>query len=183
MKEQYIETQVSETLINLLQTHTLKDITIKELCNDAQIGRASFYRYYTSLEDVLNKKALFLIQSWGHAFEQNPNSRPDIVFESLFHHFKEHKDFYCVLYKCGQTQVLIDTIKTKLELHNHLPNPIAYGKSYFAYGIFGWINEWILRGMQEEPEALNHLFFEQIQTISHSIKLLKHASSSTLPQA
>lgn len=172
MKEQYIETQVSRTLIKLLQTNTLKEITIKELCNDAQVGRASFYRYYTSLEDVLNKKALFLIKSWGYEFEQNPKSTPDMVFESLFNHFKDNKDFYSVLYKCGQTQVIIDTIKTKLELYNNIPNSTAYGKSYFAYGIFGWINEWIMRGMQEEPETLNHLFFEQTQIISNTIKLL-----------
>lgn len=176
MKEKYIETQASEALIKLLQTNALKDITVKELCNEAQIGRASFYRYYTSLEDVLNKKALFLIQSWGYEFEQNPNSMPNQVFESLFYHFKENQAFYSVLYKCGQTQVIIDTIKEKIDLHDDLPNSSAYGKSYFAYAIFGWINEWILRGMKEDPETLNHLFFEQTQMISNTIKLLNNST-------
>ncbi|WP_221736820.1 TetR-like C-terminal domain-containing protein [Streptococcus anginosus] len=71
---------------------------------------------------------------------------------------------------------IVDTIKNKLGLHEDLPNSAAYGKSYFAYGIFGWINEWILRGMKEEPETLSHLFFEQTQMISNTIKLLNNST-------
>lgn len=74
MKEKYIETQISKALIQMLQNHDLKNLTIKEVCFQAQIGRASFYRYYSSLEDVLNKKALFLMQSWADAYESPNNS-------------------------------------------------------------------------------------------------------------
>lgn len=172
MKEKYIETQISTTLIQMLQNNELKNITIKEVCLQAQIGRASFYRYYNSLEDVLNKKALFLIQSWGDEYEQNPESTPKQVFVSLFHHFKDNKKFYTTLYKCEQTQVIINTIKKKLGIYEDLSNTDAYGKSYFAYGLFGWINEWILRGMQEDPDTLSHLFFDQVKIISNVIEAL-----------
>lgn len=180
MKEKYIETQISKALIQMLQNHDLKNLTIKEVCFQAQIGRASFYRYYSSLEDVLNKKALFLMQSWADTYESDSETAPDQVFASLFQHFRDNKEFYTTLYKCGQTQVIINTIKNKLGMYMDLSSTEAYGKSCFAYGLFGWINEWVLQGMQEEPDTLSRLFFEEVKTISGVIGALSDSAEKQM---
>lgn len=67
MREHYIETQITNALIHLLKEKDLKNLTITEVCLEAEIGRASFYRYYNSLEEVLNKKSLQLIIDWGRS--------------------------------------------------------------------------------------------------------------------
>ena len=36
-------------------------------------------------------------------------------------------------------------------------NILAYSKSMFAYGLFGFCNEWYLRGMPETPESIADL--------------------------
>lgn len=172
MKEHYVENQLSQTLIQLLQEKDLHNLTVKEVCLKAQVGRASFYRYYSSLEDVLSQQSRRLMQEWGREFEANPQSTPDTVFQSLFQHFLEHKAFYSILYRYQLTQVIVDTIKDKIELTADLPNDIAYGKSFFAYAIFGWINEWISRGMSENPTQLNQLFQEQAEVILGSLQAL-----------
>lgn len=170
MREHYIETQITNALIHLLKEKDLKNLTITEVCLEAEIGRASFYRYYNSLEEVLNKKSLQLIIDWGEKLEHNPEATAQRVFESLFEHFQEHKEFYSILYHYQLTQVILTTIKEKLELHPNLPNATAYGKSFFSYAIFGWINEWILRGMQEDPDQLNQLFKLQSNLILEIIQ-------------
>lgn len=165
MKEHYVENQLSQTLIQLLQEKDLHNLTVKEVCLKAQIGRASFYRYYFSLEDVLSQQSHRLMQEWGREFEANPQSTPDRVFQSLFQHFQEHKEFYSILYRYQLTQVIVDTIKEKIELTADLPNDIAYA-------IFGWINEWISRGMLESPSHLNQIFKDQSRIILETIQLM-----------
>ncbi|MDY5636608.1 TetR/AcrR family transcriptional regulator [Streptococcus orisratti] len=172
MKKHYVKSQLSQTLIQLLQEKDLHNLTVKEVCLKAQIGRASFYRYYSSLEDVLSQPSRHLMQEWGREFEANPQSTDDTVFQSLFQHFQGHKAFYSILYRYQLTQVIVDTIKEKIELTPDLPNGIAYGKSFFAYAIFGWINEWISRGMPENSTQLNQLFQEQAGVILGTLQAL-----------
>ena len=31
---------------------------------------------------------------------------------------------------------------------------ISYSIAYIAYGTYGWIEEWVERGMQESPETI-----------------------------
>lgn len=66
----------------------------------------------------------------------------------------------------------MDTIKEKIELTADLPNDVAYGKSFFAYAIFVWINEWISRGMLESPSHLNQIFKDQSRIILETIQLM-----------
>ena len=44
---------ITEAMIQLLEDHPLEDIAITDLVKRAGVGRVSFYRNYTSKEDVL----------------------------------------------------------------------------------------------------------------------------------
>ena len=52
----------------------------------------------------------------------------------------------------------MDTVVATARLNPDMPNLEAYLKSFWAYGIFGWIKEWIQRGMTESGEELERLF-------------------------
>ena len=47
-------TYIEEATIDLLKKKKLKDITIMEVVKKAGVCRASFYRYYADLDDVLH---------------------------------------------------------------------------------------------------------------------------------
>ena len=102
----------------------------------------------------VGKRASSLIQAWGDAFEADPDSSPFNVFGSLFDHFKQNKKFYTLLYKQNMSGVILETIKDKVGLIPSLSNKEAYEKAFFSYGLYGWICEWIKRGM---TEGINHL--------------------------
>ena len=44
------------------------------------------------------------------------------------------------------------------EITPEMQNLEAYMKSFWAYGIYGWMLEWIKRGMQESGKELSALF-------------------------
>ena len=159
-KNTYVRQQLTNTLIKLLKVKDINDISIKELCDDAMVGRASFYRNYSSKEDVLAAYATALIVEWGKLIEKNPEINILNFFEHLFIHFSQNKTFYLCLHKQGLSLILLDAIKKKMELTENIPNKDAYGRAWLAYGVYGLIEEWIERGMTETPSEMNEIILK-----------------------
>ena len=61
-----------------------------------------------------------------------------------------------------------------------MPNLEAYMKSFWAYGIYGWLLEWIKRGMQESGKELETLFVLARQNKIHDAKILSHIKYKTM---
>ena len=47
----YTKMIIRETFINLLEKKNINKITVSEICKEADINRATFYRYYLDVYD------------------------------------------------------------------------------------------------------------------------------------
>lgn len=157
-KNTYVKKQITLALLELLKEKPLVDISISELTQKAQIGRVSFYRNYQTKEDILREESDRLLKEWGKLYEENPVSSPGTLFPSLFDFYREHKDFYTILYQAGMTSILQETILNTSQITSEMSNLEAYMKSFWAYGIYGWMIEWIKRGMPESGDERTRLF-------------------------
>ena len=118
----------------------------------------SFYRNYQNKEDILKEESDRLIKEWGRLYEANPESAPETLFPSLFDFYRDHRDFYTTLYNAGMSSIMMETIIGTIQIKPEMQNLEAYMKSFWAYGIYGWMLEWIKRGMQESGKELSTLF-------------------------
>ena len=157
-KNTYVKKQITATLIDLLKKKSLSEISISELTDKAGIGRVSFYRNYQSKEDILKEESNRLIKEWGNLYESNPESAPETLFPSLFDFYREHREFYTTLYNAGMSSIMMETIVGTIHITPDMKNLEAYIKSFWAYGIYGWLLEWIKRGMPESGKELSFLF-------------------------
>ena len=157
-KNTYVKRQITATLLDLLKEQPLSDISISELTSKSKVGRVSFYRNYQCKEDILKEESNRLIKEWGRLFESSPDSSPEKLFPSLFDFYRDHREFYTILYNAGMTSIMMETIINTIEITPEMPNLDAYMKSFWAYGIYGWLLEWIKRGMQESGKELETLF-------------------------
>ena len=157
-KNSYVKKQITATLIDLLKKKSLSEISISELTDKAGIGRVSFYRNYQGKEDILKEESNRLIREWGKLYESNPESAPETLFPSLFDFYRDHKDFYTTLYNAGLSSIMMETIIGTIQITPDMKNLEAYMKSFWAYGIYGWLLEWIKRGMPESGKELSALF-------------------------
>lgn len=157
-KNSYVKKQITATLIDLLKKKSLSEISISELTDKAGIGRVSFYRNYHGKEDILKEESNRLIREWGKLYESNPESAPETLFPSLFDFYRDHKDFYTTLYNAGLSSIMMETIIGTIQITPDMKNLEAYMKSFWAYGIYGWLLEWIKRGMPESGKELSALF-------------------------
>ena len=158
-KNTYVKEQITKALLLLLETKNIDDISISELTSAAEIGRVSFYRNYKNKEDILRQEADRLLAQWGSIFQAMPsNEEYNIFFLSLFDFFQNNKSFFTTLYQSGLSHIIMDTIVATADILPQTPNLDAYLKSFWAYGVYGWIIEWIKRGMQESSQELLQLF-------------------------
>ena len=56
------------------------------------------------------------------------------------------------------SSIMMETIIGAIQITPEMQNLEAYMKSFWAYGIYGWMLEWIKRGMQESGKELSALF-------------------------
>ena len=113
---------------------------------------------YQSKEDILKEESDRLIKEWGRLYESNPESAPETLFPSLFDFYRDHRDFYSTLYNAGMSSIMMETIIGTIQITPEMQNLEAYMKSFWAYGIYGWLIEWIKRGMPESGKELSSLF-------------------------
>lgn len=152
----YVERQISSATLRLLEEKELEDLSILEICNEAQVARASFYRNYTSRRNIIEKHLAVLLREWGRDFEACGDK--DKFFETLLNHYYSHKDTYLLLYRRGMSGMVHETIRNACRLDEAKTSIERYNKSMFAGLVFGWIDEWIRQGMPESPEEILELY-------------------------
>ena len=54
-RTRYTKHIIAETFIDLLKDKPLNQITVTDICKNAQINRASFYKYYKDVYDLMDQ--------------------------------------------------------------------------------------------------------------------------------
>lgn len=153
----YVLEHLTNALLELLQEKPLADISISELCDLAGVGRASFYRNYGSMEDILIAENKRRFQSWVEEYEASDKSLPK-TFETLFQHLEANKDYYSLLNRNGLFHLLKAGIIEVCGPKPEYPKELAYSTAFIAYTLYGWIETWFARGMKETSEEMVQLF-------------------------
>ena len=63
------EENLKNSLLKLLQKKKLKEITVKEICDEAKCSRNTFYTHYTYKEDLYDFIVTDCIESMKNAFD------------------------------------------------------------------------------------------------------------------
>lgn len=161
-KNTYVRKQILLTLLSMMKEKDIDSIAISDLTSRAGVGRASFYRNYRDKKDVLIQEAERLHTSWKEQFEGEEHKEGNEILISLLDFYKAHSAFYLSLYDAGLSSIIHDSIVNQDEITADMPNGIAYLKSSLAYMIYGWVIEWMKRGMQESGTELA-MMFEQAE--------------------
>lgn len=156
----YVVNRIISAVLKLLRNRQLTEISISEITHEAGVGRTSFYRNFGSKEDVVVRKIKQLQAGWIEEYEASEKKSNAELYMSMFRHMREHREFYLLLQERNLAHLLLDILLDHLQLSPDDPNAWAYTKAFIAYGTYGWISEWMARGMQESPEELARLLSE-----------------------
>ncbi len=150
----YVVEQITTTLIALLEERSLEEISISELCTRAQVGRASFYRNFSSKEDVLCRRVRHLLAIWEESRQRRGGASVSALVRSMFAHFEENRSFYRLLERRGLIYLLEEAMLASVGFDPEGPKEAAYTSAYVAYVLYGWAVVWFRRGMRESADEL-----------------------------
>lgn len=141
---------ITSALLEMMKKQSLDEIVITELVRRAGVGRVSFYRNFESKKDVLEQHLKTLLEEWGKEFEALGD--PEQFSDSLIRHYYQNRELYLLLYRQGLSGLIYETIRNAMKLEESQNNIERYARSMIAGMIWGWVDEWMRRGMPESPE-------------------------------
>ena len=150
----YVTEHITGALLSLLKEKPLQDISISEIVDSAGVGRTSFYRNYETKEDVVKKHIVALIEKWDQDYKASGKDSNAELYGSLFQHLKDNADFYLLLKERNLMHLFLAVFLEKSGPKAEYENMWAYTTAFITYGTYGWIEEWINRGMQESAETM-----------------------------
>ena len=154
----YVIEHLRDALLKLLSEKPMNDISISELVETAQVGRASFYRNYEQKEDILKAYIDNLFHEWMEEWQRNAGVPLSEQLRILIAHFEKHRDFYKLLNDRGLIYLLKDGIIGLFGPKPEYDKVQAYTAAYFAYVLYGWIDVWFQRGMRESSDEIAEMF-------------------------
>ncbi len=169
---------IRETFIGLLKEKSVNKVTVKELCEKAEINRATFYRYYEDIFDLYEKtKEEFTKELFGKIeMAELTNIEKDIVY--FLSAMRENSDAVYAFARQSDAHKFMKNICEKIyngfddkikELCLGLNERERQGTYYYVVcGSTGIIGEWVKRGMQSDEKEIAFLLSKLItNTLIH----------------
>ncbi len=156
-KNTYVKKQITNALLTLLEQREFSEISVSQITEYAGVSRNSFYRNYSGKEDILLKYIRSLYSEWDAEYKKQGHESNVNLYGSLFQHLSDNKDFYLLLKKRDLFHLFLAVLLEQSGPRPEHENMWAYTTAFIAYGTYGWIEEWIARGMQESGDEMADL--------------------------
>lgn len=147
---------LTAAFLQLLSEKPLEKITIRELCDRAGTGRATFYRNYQDLPDIARQYLIGLSHEWSTDLATNPVPGQELICRIL-EHCERHREVYEVFNRRGLIYLMKDVIISALSLDTDGPMVSAYSSAFVIYTLYGFVDIWFARGMRDDPEEFRAL--------------------------
>ena len=90
---------LADGLLSLLEQKPFREITIQELCSHSDIARRTFYRHFSSVEDVMAYVVSHIIENFKEHMLQVQKEAYPAILASYFAFWKDHASLLELLNK------------------------------------------------------------------------------------
>ncbi|MDT8860248.1 TetR family transcriptional regulator C-terminal domain-containing protein [Alkalihalobacillus sp. MEB130] len=165
----YTRLALKESFIKLMQEKPVTKITIKEVCELADINRSTFYSHYADLYDLLNQIEDEIIEDLNQtlsAYNYTKNEEAIQMTEKLLEYLVKNRESSQTLFSehgnpAFQKKVMMlahrHLIKFFISDATTLPFNAEYLSIYIANGSIHVIQHWLKNGLKESPKEIAEL--------------------------
>lgn len=152
----FLKECMADALIRLMREKDYERITINEIAAVAGVNRSTWFRNFSTKNEALTFKVLQLWRRWIR--ENSVPERPRFVLENIATFLKFNCSIQFILitvYQANQQSAIHDAFYQVMSQQYGETARDGYAARFMAYGLFGFLDEWVRRGFQETPETLN----------------------------
>lgn len=157
---EFLKECIADALLRLMKKKPFEAITIQEITDLADVGRVTYYRNFTSKEDVLIFKLGILCGNWAETIPPEERQDYNKLAVQFFVFIKSIQDVVLTLYQANLWFIFLNFFYKYIGPQEGFTQKKMYHSAYVSYGLFGITNEWIKGGMKETPEQLGKILID-----------------------
>ncbi|WP_018751981.1 TetR/AcrR family transcriptional regulator [Paenibacillus sanguinis] len=179
-RERLTKLLLKQSLIKLLRDRNISKISVKELCNSADINRSTFYLHYANVYELLSQVEKEIIDNTHEYLAKIEAHDHDIRYILAFLDYIKKNDelFTIMLFKTNEpvsfAQRLINEVLLNIDSYLQLSVPEKvkpYTYAYLVNGCLAIIQEWIRENYSLSSNEVAQLIFS---LADHSLIAFSH---------
>jgi len=166
---------IAESFFDLLSVKPLNSITISEITENAELDRRTFYRHFTTKEDVISYYINQITKKYEDVMKEHHNSyykthhnldnkahHISLIVKSFFEMCEHNKDVLIILYKQNLMHLLLDLFhsigpKIHYQFSTEEELKLENGDYFLAYnlgGLWNLLAKWLSDDCIKTPEQM-----------------------------
>lgn len=173
---------VFETMV--LEKKPVGKITVREICEKADINRSTFYAHFLDVYDVMeqveNRMAQGLTESFLRKLEEGKGLKT--CFIALFEYVREYQGFYAIYFnethRAGVIGIAWDLLRDRVKNLSYRDfgyeneEEMKYHGEFFISGLTAMLRHWVSRKCAESPEEMFAMLVRQ-HSMQYSLSLIQ----------
>lgn len=159
---------IKDSLTKLMREKGVKDITVRELSDLADINRGTFYTHYNDVFDLLEKTEQEMFEEFNDTISkysaQDVLENPELILSQIFTFLGANSELCISLMGKNGDIAFVDKLKNLVRhkfLYEWVGNSYIPDKEYFCSfiisGFVGMIQYWLETGTKESPEEMTKM--------------------------
>lgn len=174
--------QLRKGLAELMNTKSIREITVKELVDKVDINRSTFYLHYTDIYQMLKSienELLEEIMNVIRSYPEIPLKEDNFPFiADIFQILDENREICCALLGNNGDMAFVHRIETVIAenslhlLKNRYPDAeeeLRYAYSFCLSGCVGMIKSWLINDHKNSPEHMAAITSKMVSSATKSI--------------
>ncbi|MCB6416481.1 TetR/AcrR family transcriptional regulator [Faecalimonas umbilicata] len=151
---------ITTALIKLANEKPLSSISISELTQKVGVSRMTYYRNYSSKEEILETYMNEIVAAYRVDLEKMGTPKTYGNYENILHcfrYFKKYQSFLNCIIKIGMGKLLLDALTSYLLETYHKDSTdtaLYYSLQAYAGALFNIYMAWTANGYKESIEEL-----------------------------
>lgn len=161
-----------DSLLSLMKEKAFNQITIREIAEKAELDRRTFYRHFTSKEDILNHYLDNLYKEYLSNLGKVPDFTVYSISKIYFEFWEGHLDFLLIIIQNHLQSFLLGKYNEYLpQIYKAFQSemPLAANPIYFQYalafktgGFWNILFEWANNGAMQKPHEMANLVYKLV---------------------
>ena len=163
----YTKKMITDTFLQLLSYKDIKKITVSEICKEADINRATFYRYYLDVYDLLDHIQTDFVNDLKRVVDTEGKYSVSSFTKEFLMVFLQNKDLVKVLFNFNNHVYYLNELleiaytrcreKWQMDLPNVSEEDIDYAAIYIFNGALGVINFWVKNDFDKDVDEIANI--------------------------
>ena len=158
--------QLREGLAHLLEKKSIRDIKVKELVEEVDINRSTFYLHYSDIYDMLKQLEEELFQEIQEAIKNHPisaDARSQAFIRQLFQIMDDNRAICDMAFVARMEDVVgSEAVQVIEPLFKIEKKQLRYSYAYCLNGCVGLIKMWLLNDGKETPEQMADIMYHMV---------------------